>query len=120
MSAIRTEVFQSFGWGPQGFSLIDEEEGLAGLGWRVTDHATFRLMRSKAPHPRNREETKARRKWRFHRADSRYESRVYLEESAGAVDLKLSDDVARLEAALRPEAVSGSRYNEKVMAGVDR
>ena len=47
--------------------------------------------------------------------------RVYLEENAGAVDLKLSDDdVARLEAALRPEAVSGSRYNEKIMAGVDR
>jgi diketogulonate reductase-like aldo/keto reductase len=46
---------------------------------------------------------------------------VYLEENAGAVDLKLSDDdVARLEAALRPEAVSGSRYNEKIMAGVDR
>ena len=47
--------------------------------------------------------------------------RVYLEENAGAVDLKLSDDdVARLEAALRPEAVCGSRYNEKIMAGVDR
>ena len=47
--------------------------------------------------------------------------RVYLEENAGAVDLKLNDDdVARLEAALRPEAVSGSRYNEKIMAGVDR
>ena len=46
---------------------------------------------------------------------------VYLEENAGAVDLKLSDnDVARLEDALRPEAMSGSRYNEKVMAGVDR
>ncbi len=45
----------------------------------------------------------------------------YLEENTGAVDLKLSDDdVARLEAALRPEAVSGSRYNEKIMAGVDR
>ena len=47
--------------------------------------------------------------------------RVYLEENAGAVDIKLSDDnVARLEAALRPEAVSGPRYNEKVMAWVDR
>ena len=46
---------------------------------------------------------------------------VYLEENAGAVDLKLSDgNVARLEAALRPEAVSGPRYNEKVMAWVDR
>jgi hypothetical protein len=37
------------------------------------------------------------------------------------VDIKLSDDnVARLEAALRPEAVSRPRYNEKVMAWVDR
>jgi hypothetical protein len=37
----------------------------------------------------------------------------------GAVELKLSDDeVARLEAALRPEAVSGSRYNEKSWRGV--
>ena len=34
--------------------------------------------------------------------------RAYLEENAGAVDVKLSDDdMARLEAALRPEAVSG-------------
>jgi aryl-alcohol dehydrogenase-like predicted oxidoreductase len=47
--------------------------------------------------------------------------RVYLEENAGAVDIKLSDDnVAHLEAALRPESVSGSRYNEKILAGVDR
>jgi aryl-alcohol dehydrogenase-like predicted oxidoreductase len=47
--------------------------------------------------------------------------RVYLEENAGAVDLKLNDDdVARLEAALRPESVSGPRYNEKLMAWVDR
>src|SRR5712671_1185613 len=47
--------------------------------------------------------------------------RVYLEENAGAVDIKLGDDdIARLEAALRPEAVSGPRYNEKVMAWVDR
>jgi hypothetical protein len=34
--------------------------------------------------------------------------RVYLEENAGAVDVTLSaDDMARLAAALRPEAVSG-------------
>ena len=47
--------------------------------------------------------------------------RVYLEENAGAVDVKLSDDdVVRLEATLRAEAVSGSRYNEKILAGVDR
>src|SRR5246127_3913719 len=47
--------------------------------------------------------------------------RAYLEENAGAVDIKLSDDnMARLEAALRPEAVSGPRYNEKLMSWVDR
>jgi len=47
--------------------------------------------------------------------------RKYLEENAGAVDVKLSDvHIARLEAALRPEAVSGPRYNEKLMAWVDR
>src|SRR5204862_3153049 len=47
--------------------------------------------------------------------------RKYLEENAGAVDVKLSDDdMARLEAALRPEAVSGRRYNEKLMAWIDR
>jgi hypothetical protein len=40
---------------------------------------------------------------------------------AGAVYVKLSeDDMARLEAALRPEAVSGPRYNEKLIAWVDR
>jgi hypothetical protein len=37
-------------------------------GWKmahagVTEHATFRLMRSKTPHPMNRQEMKARRKW---------------------------------------------------------
>jgi len=47
--------------------------------------------------------------------------RVYLEENAGAVDIKLvDDDIASLEAALRPESVSGPRYNEKAMAWVDR
>src|SRR5260221_592924 len=47
--------------------------------------------------------------------------RAYLEENAGAVDVKLSgNDMARLEVALRPEAVSGPRYNEKLIAWVDR
>ena len=46
--------------------------------------------------------------------------RVYLEENARRGLKLFDDDVARLEAALRPEAVSGSRYNEKIMAGVDR
>jgi hypothetical protein len=30
------------------------------------------------------------------------------------------DDMARLEVALRPEAVSGPRYNERLIAWVDR
>ena len=47
--------------------------------------------------------------------------RAYLEENVGAVDAKLNDDdIVRLEAALRPEAVSGPRYNVKAMASVDR
>jgi aryl-alcohol dehydrogenase-like predicted oxidoreductase len=47
--------------------------------------------------------------------------RVYLEGSVGAVDLKLCDDnMARLETALRPDAVSGPRSSEKLMAWVDR
>ncbi len=47
--------------------------------------------------------------------------RAYLEENAGAVEVKFSDDdMARLEAALRPEAVSGPRYNEQLSAWVDR
>ena len=44
-----------------------------------------------------------------------------LEENARAIDLKINDDsMARVEAALRPEAVSGPRYNETIMAGIDR
>jgi aryl-alcohol dehydrogenase-like predicted oxidoreductase len=47
--------------------------------------------------------------------------RRYLEENVGAVDLALSlDDVATLDAALRPEKVSGPRYGEKQMRQVDR
>jgi aryl-alcohol dehydrogenase-like predicted oxidoreductase len=47
--------------------------------------------------------------------------RVYLDENAGAVDVTLrADDMARLAAALRPEAVSGPRYNEQLIAWVDR
>jgi AraC family transcriptional regulator len=46
---------------------------------------------------------------------------VYHDKAGAAVDVKLSeDDMARLEAALRPEAVSGPRYNEKLIAWVDR
>lgn len=47
--------------------------------------------------------------------------RSYLEENVAAVDIALgADEVARLDAALAPEAISGPRYNEKAMRWVDR
>jgi aryl-alcohol dehydrogenase-like predicted oxidoreductase len=47
--------------------------------------------------------------------------RVFLEENAAAVDVRLdAGDMARLDETLRPETVSGSRYNERQMAWVDR
>jgi aryl-alcohol dehydrogenase-like predicted oxidoreductase len=47
--------------------------------------------------------------------------RSYLEDNVAAADLALSaDEVARLDAALPPETVSGARYTEKQMAMVDR
>jgi len=47
--------------------------------------------------------------------------RRYLEENVGAVELTLSAaDMAALDAALRPENVSGPRYSEKQQALVDR
>jgi aryl-alcohol dehydrogenase-like predicted oxidoreductase len=47
--------------------------------------------------------------------------RPYLEENAAATTIELSaDDVARLDAALAPEAISGPRYNEERMRTVDR
>ena len=47
--------------------------------------------------------------------------RTYLEENAAAVDITLgADEVARLDDALAPEAISGPRYNEKAMRWVDR
>jgi aryl-alcohol dehydrogenase-like predicted oxidoreductase len=47
--------------------------------------------------------------------------RKYLEENSAAVDIRLSaDDMHRLDDALRPEAISGPRYNEKQMVYVDR
>ena len=46
---------------------------------------------------------------------------AYLEENVAAADLALSaDEVRRLDEALRPEAVSGPRYAERMMATVDR
>jgi len=47
--------------------------------------------------------------------------RRYLEENVGAAAITLGrEDMAALDAALRPENVSGSRYNAKQMAQVDR
>jgi aryl-alcohol dehydrogenase-like predicted oxidoreductase len=47
--------------------------------------------------------------------------RAYLEENVGAAAVILStDDVALLDAALAPEKVAGPRYNETLMATVDR
>ncbi len=47
--------------------------------------------------------------------------RTYLEENAGAANVKLSTgDMAQLDAALAPEKISGPRYNERQAAMVDR
>jgi aryl-alcohol dehydrogenase-like predicted oxidoreductase len=47
--------------------------------------------------------------------------RTYLEENIAALYLKLSvDEIAQLDRALAPEAVSGPRYSERMMATVDR
>ncbi len=47
--------------------------------------------------------------------------RTYLEENVAALSLKLeTDEIAQLDQALSPEAISGPRYNERMMAMVDR
>ena len=47
--------------------------------------------------------------------------RRYLEENVGAASLALDlADVAELDRALSPEAVAGPRYNEQMMAFIDR
>jgi aryl-alcohol dehydrogenase-like predicted oxidoreductase len=47
--------------------------------------------------------------------------RTYLEENIAAVSLRLEpEEMAELDHALSPEAISGPRYNEKLMAMVDR
>jgi aryl-alcohol dehydrogenase-like predicted oxidoreductase len=47
--------------------------------------------------------------------------RTYLEENVAAAEIRLSaDEMAEIDRALPPEAVHGPRYNEKVMAWVDR
>ncbi len=47
--------------------------------------------------------------------------RTYLDENIAAVSLKLTpDEISQLDQALAPEAVSGPRYSERMMAMVDR
>ncbi|HMC58063.1 MAG TPA: aldo/keto reductase [Candidatus Solibacter sp.] len=47
--------------------------------------------------------------------------RSYLEENVGAAALSLSaGEMARLDAAIPPEAVAGPRYNDRQMAFIDR
>ena len=47
--------------------------------------------------------------------------RSYLEENVAAASLKLEpEEIAQLDQALSPEAISGPRYNERMMAMVDR
>jgi aryl-alcohol dehydrogenase-like predicted oxidoreductase len=47
--------------------------------------------------------------------------RSFLEENVGAAEIKLSgDEMRRLEEALSPGQVSGSRYTPQMMALIDR
>jgi aryl-alcohol dehydrogenase-like predicted oxidoreductase len=64
--------------------------------------------------------------WLLHKGDNIVpipgtKRRTYLEENVAAADIQLdADDMKHLNEALRPEAVSGPRYNERQMAMVDR
>jgi aryl-alcohol dehydrogenase-like predicted oxidoreductase len=47
--------------------------------------------------------------------------RSYLEENIAAVSLQLdAEEMKQLDETLSPEAISGPRYNDKMMALVDR
>jgi aryl-alcohol dehydrogenase-like predicted oxidoreductase len=47
--------------------------------------------------------------------------REYLEQNVGALDVELTaDDLARIDAVARPEAVAGTRYPEAAMRSVNR
>ena len=47
--------------------------------------------------------------------------RSYLEENVGAASIALTgSEMARLDAALAPSAVAGARYNDRLMAYIDR
>jgi aryl-alcohol dehydrogenase-like predicted oxidoreductase len=64
--------------------------------------------------------------WLLHKGDEIVpipgtKRRTYLEENIAAVSLRLEpEEMAELDHALPPEAISGPRYNEKLMAMVDR
>ncbi|MFL5403851.1 MAG: aldo/keto reductase [Gemmatimonadales bacterium] len=64
--------------------------------------------------------------WLLHKGDDIVpipgtKRRRYLEENVAAADLKLSGaEMAQLDAALPPEVVAGPRYNERMMAFIDR
>ena len=64
--------------------------------------------------------------WLLHKGDDMVpipgtKRRKYLEENVAAVEIELSPaELAQLEEALSPEHVSGPRYNEQLMATVDR
>jgi len=64
--------------------------------------------------------------WLLHKGDDIVpipgtKRRSYLEENAGAANVKLSPaEMKQLDAALKPEAVSGPRYNAHYQAFIDR
>jgi aryl-alcohol dehydrogenase-like predicted oxidoreductase len=64
--------------------------------------------------------------WLLHKGDDIVpipgtKRRSYLEENVAAADVRLTrDEMARLDAALAPEKVSGPRYSERLMTQVDR
>ena len=64
--------------------------------------------------------------WLLHKGDDILpipgtKRRAYLEENVRAADLPLSGgEIARLDAALAPEAIAGPRYNERLMKFIDR
>jgi aryl-alcohol dehydrogenase-like predicted oxidoreductase len=64
--------------------------------------------------------------WLLHKGDDIVpipgtKRRSYLEENVAAVSIQLeAGEMAELDQALSPEAISGPRYNERMMALVDR
>jgi aryl-alcohol dehydrogenase-like predicted oxidoreductase len=64
--------------------------------------------------------------WLMHKGDDIVpipgtKRRKYLEENVAAASITLTaDEMGRLDDALRPEAISGPRYNERAMSWVDR